>query len=532
MKKILLLGLAALLMFAACKKDEDPTMNVDTKDIVILYDNDVHCEITGYPKMAALRKQMLEQTDYVAVVSSGDFLSGNVYGSVSKGGFLVRLMNAVGYDYATLGNHEFDYSVATMMDTLSNLSAKVLCCNFRRISDDNSIYAGYDIRNYGNRKVAFVGVTSPATLKNSTPIYFRDRNGAFRYTFCEDKLTEVLQQQVNLAHAEGADKVVLLSHIGVANNEIQNIIAATYGIDVVLDAHSHSVISGTHIANKKGEEVLLTSTGKNFQYIGCLVLKADGTISSELLATENIADDADVKHVVDQITDGYEETATRHIGYSYVYLSVYDENSYYAARSKECNIGDFCADALRSVFEADIAVINGGGIRNNIEAGEVTFSDIYSVFPFNNTCSLISVSGQDILDALELSCYDLHANFGGFLQVSGLRFTVDTTVNSSVVVDDNGIFVRVAGARRISNVEVWNRTSNHYEPLLSSHQYTLASNDFIALNKGNGYVFSSSQVLRASVCSDVEVLERYITEYLDGTISDTYATFNDRILFK
>lgn len=530
MKRLLFLALAATLLFASCKKDTD--YPVDEQDIVILYDNDPHCELAGYPKMATLRQQMSATTEYVTTVSVGDFLSGNVYGSVSKGGYVVRLMNATGYDYVTLGNHEFDYTVQTMMDTLERLTAKVLCCNFRRTTDNSAVYAGYDIKNYGGRKVAFVGVTTPSSITTSTPAYFRDSEGNICYTFCPHNLPDIVQAQVNQARNEGAVYVVLLSHVGSNDNAVQQLIASTYGINVVLDGHSHAIIPQSHIANRKGEQVLLTSSGTKFQNIGRVVIKSDGTITSELVSTSELSDNATVKDLLDRITENYSTMAARHIGVSQVALRATDDNGNTIVRTQECTIGNFCADAMRAVFEADIAVVNGGGIRNSINVGEITFNDIYSVFPYNNSCSLIQVRGQEILDALELSCRDIKSYFGGFLQVSGIRFKADTTITSSVVLDENGTFVRVDGSRRIHDVEVWDKASQSYQPLNPNATYTLASNDYIALNQGNGYVFPSAEVLRPSMCSDLEVLERYISEHLSGIIGTQYSAPEGRIIFE
>ena len=220
--------------------------SVKEGDIVVLYENDVHGSIEGYPLMAAMRDKMLKLTPHVAVVSCGDFLSGTPLGSVSRGRYLVRMMNAVGYDYVTLGNHEFDFGIDTLARRMEELSATVLCGNFASMADGASYYLCHAVRQFGGVKVAFVGVTTPGVPTSSTPLFFQDGQGHWLYTFYPTALDSVVQQCVDEVRRQGADYVVLLSHIG--DPDLPKLVAATTGIDVVLDGHSHSVTHCCSIA--------------------------------------------------------------------------------------------------------------------------------------------------------------------------------------------------------------------------------------------------------------------------------------------
>lgn len=500
------------------------------KEIVILYDNDVHCNLESYTCMSALRNEMIEKTPFVSIVSSGDFLSGSAYGSVSRGAYAVRMMNAVGYDFVTLGNHEFDFTLPVLEQRMSELKAEVLSCNFCRTADRVPVYKAYAIRRYGKIRVAFVGVTTPDAVSSSTPSYFCDSAGRYLYSFQGKNLAACVQHQVDAARAEGADYVLLLSHVGLDNNESVRLIASTTGIDAVLDGHSHSVIPGSYYPDLSGKPVLLTSTGSHFSHIGKLCIAADGRLSSELLRVSELTKaDSSVSREWEMIKADFETVASRVVGRSLTDMPAEGADGSRPVRNQECILGDFCADAFRAVLGTDVAFVNGGGLRAGIMAGTLRFQHLYAVFPYNNKVSVLSVSGRTLQDVLEHSCQFLPEEFGGFLQVSGLKFTVDTSVHSSVETDSNGIFLCASGARRVSGVEVFDARKGNYEPLDTARTYTVASIDYLLMEKGNGYVFENASAERLSVCSDVEVLERYIVEYLHGIIGLNEAAPQGRI---
>ena len=273
-------------------------------DIVILYENDVHCVVEGYSKLAAMKAELLQTHAHVGVVSGGDFIQGSSLGVISRGEYIVNLMNIVGYDAVTLGNHEFDYRIDRLEELVGMMDTKPICCNFQRIGADASHFQPYSMVSYGDVDIAYIGIITPSTITTASPMQFKDENGEFTYTFHQAELYDVVQDQIDAAKSEGAEYVIALSHIGYADDaiygdleDIEELIRHTDGFDVVLDAHSHSVLEGKTIVDQGGNEVLLSSTGTKFEYIGKLTI-SDGTFKTELIKT------ADYPHT-DPAVDAY-----------------------------------------------------------------------------------------------------------------------------------------------------------------------------------------------------------------------------------
>ncbi len=493
-------------------------------DIVILYENDVHGSIEGYPLMAAMRDEMLTLTPHVAVVSCGDFLSGTPLGTVSRGRYLIRMMNAVGYDYVTLGNHEFDFGIDTLAQRMSELSARVLCGNFAYVGG-TPYYHCHAICQYGDVKVAFIGITTPHVPTSSTPQFFQDSAGTWVYTFYPNSLDSLVQQCVDEVRSQGADYVVVLSHLG--DNELPPLVAATNGIDVVLDGHTHSVIPHSHLRDREGKEVLWTSTGSNFRNIGRLVIPRGGAPCSELLPT------ATVPHVANSVADtlraiqqAYDSIARRRVGYSQVRL-------WRKGHEGDCHdapLGNFFCDAFQTLTHADVALMNAGGIRDDIRAGELLFGDLYSAAPFDNKLCLVEMSGQSILDALEMGCRQWPRPDGGFLFVAGIKYEIDTLQPSTVVCDENGVFVRVGAARRVNHVVVYDGVKGKWEPLDPARIYRVAGCDYTLLRQGDGHRFPDVKVLNPAICPYIDALNIYLRDSMDGSIGQHYAHSQGRII--
>ena len=500
---------------------------IDTSDIVILYDNDVHGAVDGYPLMANLRDQMRQLTPHVTLVSCGDYLSGNPYGTVSLGGYPVRLMNAVGYDYVTLGNHEFDFGMQTMKQRVSQLNAQVLCCNFSSVGQVRSIYPSYDIRRYGNRKVAFIGITTPNVPTLSTPTFFQGSLSRWLYTFYPTALDSLLQCRVDEVLHEGADYVILIAHVG--SDDLPGLVARTSGIDAVLDGHSHSVIPHTILYNRLGKPVLWTSSGAYFHAFGRLVINANGDMTSDLVPRDSVAVSASGATAVDDtlavIRAEFDNRAQEWAGRSDVALRRDDATEGFA----DCTMGNYFTDAFRTVAEADVAVMNRGGMRVDLLQGDLTMGDLWAAAPFLNKLCLVEMTGQALLDALEMGCRHWPSLGGGFLYVSGLTYEIDPTVESPVVTDKNGIFLRVEGKRRVCNVRVWNAKKRRYEPLNPKRTYRVAGTDYTLLNRGNGHVFNGARIIKDNVCSYTSALLIYLNDYLDSIIGDQYLRPEGRI---
>ena len=517
-------------------------------DIVVLYDNDVHCAVHGYPVVAGLRDSLVRMGCHVAVVSAGDFSFGGPFGVASKGEFIVRMMNAVGYDAACLGNHEFDYGMEQLRHLESMLTAPLLCCNLREVesgklkegkSQLSTPFAPFVIRRYGDVSVAFVGITTPNTMYTSAPKSFQDREGNYIYHFSLATLSQVLQRAVDAAKAAGADIVVLLSHLGDSEGEPNSvqIAAQVTGVDVILDGHDHHIIPCRNIRDKEGKAVLLTSTGKHFQYVGMLTVETENgkptaeksRLSTRLLRIDSLRHsgcvNAAVADTLLRVKELYDLYANRVVAYSDVDL-IAEEDDIRVCRLRETNLGNLVADACRFRLQTDISIVNGGSLRENLPAGPVTYNRLLSSCPYTNNVVVIRTTGQDILDALEIALRGYPKADGCFPQVSGLTFAFDPTIPTGVVLDSRGVFQRVEGARRVSDVRVGPK------PLDPEETYTVAGPEYILINGGDAYAFPHKEVLKTAATSDLQLLEDYMTENLHGRIAAPYDTVQGRIVIK
>ena len=564
------------------------------KDIVVLYTNDVHCGVDdniGYAGLALYKKEMQRQTPYVTLVDTGDAIQGAPIGTLSDGGYLIDIMNYVGYDFAVPGNHEFDYGMPRFLELAGKLNCGYYSCNFINNATGTPVFAPYRMFTYGDTQVAFVGVTTPESFTKSTPAYFQDSQGNYIYSFCEDesgqKLYNQVQASVDAARTEGADYVILAGHLG-ENGITQkwssaNVIANTTGIDACIDGHSHETVPSENVKNKNGQNVVLTQTGTKLNHIGKLTISADGSIRAELIS-EVPAADPDREYTV-QEHDTLSRIAKRELGSYNRWIDIYNSNldkiknadvipagltivipggSYISedgkaadygtwqfiqsienqynetlktvlgatpyeltindpatgnriVRNAETNLGDLTADAYRVELGADIGLSNGGGIRSVINPGNITYNDTLAVFPYGNMGCVIEATGQQIKDALEMASKNCPEESGGFLQVSGLTYTIDTSVRSGVQTDDKGNFTGVSGAYRVTDIKVAG------EPIDLNRTYTVASHNYMLKQGGDGMtMFRGCNVIRDEVMVDVDILSSYIRR-MGGFVTSEYA---------
>ena len=533
-KKLLALTLVLMLLLAGCgsaapAETPAPTPAEETaylgldNDIVILYTNDVHCGVDdnlGYAGLATVKNALEAQGKHVVLVDNGDAVQGDTIGTLSNGEYIIDIMNEVGYDVATPGNHEFDYGMDQFFALTEQANFPYVSANFVD-NDGNTVLDPYVIKDVAGVKIAFVGISTPKTITTSTPKYFQDDNGNYIYAFQQDetgeKLYAAVQSAVDAARAEGAQFVIALAHLGIEEDcspwTSSEVIVNTTGIDAVLDGHSHSMIQGEKVKNKDGAEVLLSSTETKLAYIGCLTIKDDGSMSTTLIS------DNGMKDFIGGIQEEFEELVNTVVASTDVDLIIKDPASgERIVRVSETNLGDLCADAYRAMSGADVAIVNGGGVRADIPAGDITYGQIIAVHPFGNEMCVVECTGQEILDALELGCSKLPAESGGFLQVSGMTYTVDLNVESTVKLDENGMFVEVEGERRVKDVTIGG------EPLDPEKTYTLASHNYKLKDCGDGYsMFADNVFLQDSVMIDNQVLINYIVDVLGGTVGEEYA---------
>lgn len=444
-------------------------------------------------------------------------------------------MNYVGYDVVTLGNHELDYGMPQMLALTEALDAPVVCANLKNVQTGAYPYPAYKIIRYGDVDVAYIGFTTTTT---GTVTSLCDEQGNPLYSFMRENFYENAQYFICKARQEGADYVIALAHLGDTPktgghaNSVE-LISSTTGLDAVIDAHDHHVIEQQFVNNKEGRPVLLTSSGTNFQYIGQLTINTDGTLESSLINTSDdaVAADSDCQQFVEQLKEKVSENGNFVVGSSEVDLTIYDADGKRIVRKQESNLGDFCTDALRTFTGADIALVNGGGIRTDIKRGDILFNDLINVMPFGDMIATGTLSGEQLLDVLEYSVSALPAESGTFMQVSGLRFKINQEIPSPAIKDETaGMFTSIGeGERRISQVEVLDKQSNVYQPLDKTQQYTIATLDYLILELGGSGILSCVTPDFKYYGADIEILRHYLETNLGGIIGEEYSQPQGRI---
>lgn len=509
MKNRFLACAVILACLVSCNKEHADKKN--DRPIVILYENDVHCAVEGYAKLAGLRDAMVAaDTAYVAVVSAGDFLQGGLTGSLSKGADIIPIMNAVGYDAVTLGNHEFDYGIPTLLEDLKDLNTDVVCANFVEKGTLNTVFAPYVIKTYGKKKIAFIGVITPHTVISEYYAFTSKVDGK-NYDINEAELTAIVQSAVDEARSKGADYVVVLSHLGEKDNAYTSriLIEGTRGIDALLDGHTHSVIESEMVSNIDGIEVSASQTGTAFANIGHLYISKEGTCELTLLPASEIKESsATVSAVLDGIAAKNEAITGKVMTTSEQRLSIYDENGNRIIRKQEVGIGNLVADALAKSAGASIGIISGGAIRTDIPKGAVTNGDLITVIPFDNIVTLSSLTGRQIINLLESGVQKLPGENGEFCQVSGLRYTVD-----------------ISKRPRVQSVEVLQEDMT-YVPIKEDAKYEVGIADYLL-----GMVSGDVNILNPNIGIFYIVVPEAIKNHFNP-IGKKYAKPEGRIIIK
>lgn len=546
MKKIFNVLLAVLLsaMLSSCAVQKD--------DIYVFFTSDVHCGIEdnmGLSGVKALVDEAKKEHQFVSLVDCGDFLQGGAVGSLSKGKLVIEVMNEVGYDYAILGNHEFDYGMDTLKQGMSESNFEYIVSNIKYSGSKENVFENtkeYVIKDYGGTKVAFLGISTPYSITDSTPANFMEGNDYVYNFYTADEgneLYERVQSLVDEARKKGAKYVVAMAHLGsepqYAPFDSISMISHTSGIDVVFDGHSHSVIVEDKYPNKNGEDVVLSSVGTKLASVGQLILGKDGTVTT-LHIDEYNGKDEGVAAVIAKANTEVDNILSQKICDLDYDLMMYDEEGIRIGRSRETTVGDFVTDAYRHALNTDVAIVNGGGVRNNIMAGEVLYRNLFDVAPFQNNTGSLYATGQQIMDALEYGAryteaiYKLDGNavgeYGGFLQVSGLKYTIDTSVESAVTVDDNGMFAGFANDnRRVKDVLILQ--GEEYVPIDPEKTYTVGGISYMLFSGGDGNtIFMNCEKISDNEFVDIEVLRQYLID--NGGFKDDYRETQGRIIIE
>ncbi|MBR4027903.1 MAG: 5'-nucleotidase C-terminal domain-containing protein [Lachnospiraceae bacterium] len=563
MRKMFALCMAGCMLFS----NTVPVLGAEevlSDDIVILYTNDVHTYIDdtlSYDVIAAIKDDLEKQYKHVLLVDAGDHIQGTAYGSMDKGESIIQMMNAADYDVATLGNHEFDYGMEGCLNVIELAEFSYVSSNFYHEADGvrgENVLDSYAMFECGDEKIAFVGITTPETFTKSTPAYFQDEDGNFIYGISSGENGEDLQQDVqnaiNEAKEEGATQIIALGHLGMDLSSepwtSESTIANVTGLDAFIDGHSHTVMEGKLVDDKEGNNVLLTQTGEYFDRIGMMVidaetdeittdfieceeiLGADGEtvegykLNSELYHGTEVISNTDVKDIKDAWITEVDEILGEKIGSTDIIFDNYDEEGNRLVRQQETNTGDFAADALYYLFDGmgldvDVAIMNGGGIRNKAITGEISYKTCKEIHTFGNVACLQTVTGQQLLDALEWGARSAGvAESGGFLHVSGITYKVNTEITDTTQKDEKGIWIGgPTEDYRVYDVMVYNKDNDSWDELDLEAEYNLAGYNYTLRDLGDGFaMFDGAVNVLDYVMEDYMVLANYIEGFENGVV--------------
>ena len=506
----------------------------DKSDVTILYTNDVHTYIDKqspkltYAAIADLKQSYQNAGKDVLLVDAGDHVQGTAYGSMDEGASIIKLMNAAGYDVATPGNHEFDYGMDRAKAIMKEADFPYLSCNWVDLRTTLRVLPSVKVFVRGGRRIAFVGVTTPETFTKSTPAYFMDkaqRKYIYDIQGGEDgkKLYDAVQKAIDKAKLL-ADVVIGLGHLGVDPSSSpwtsEEVIAHTSGFDAFIDGHSHTVMENKQVQDASGKAVTLTQTGSYFANVGEMTIAADGTITTKLIPTHEGMDAG-----IAAMQTSWVNTVDDMLGEK---IAVGDSDFYVSdpatgkrrIRSAETNLGDFVADGIYTYFNeveklhCDVAIMNGGGIRADVPAGDWTFKTCKQVSPFGNVACLMSVTGKQIQDALEFAARfagkDGKEN-GGFLQVAGATYEIHTDIPNTVQTAEKNVWIGSAtGTPRVQNVKIYDKASGSYLPLDPGATYALAGMNYTLRNLGDGFaMFDGAELIKDYVSEDYLVMSTY-----------------------
>ena len=506
----------------------------DKSDVTILYTNDVHTYIDKqspkltYAAIADLKQSYQNAGKDVLLVDAGDHVQGTAYGSMDEGASIIKLMNAAGYDVATPGNHEFDYGMDRAKAIMKEADFPYLSCNWVDLRTTLRVLPSVKVFVRGGRRIAFVGVTTPETFTKSTPAYFMDkaqRKYIYDIQGGEDgkKLYDAVQKAIDKAKLL-ADVVIGLGHLGVDPSSSpwtsEEVIAHTSGFDAFIDGHSHTVMENKQVQDASGKAVTLTQTGSYFANVGEMTIAADGTITTKLIPTHEGMDAG-----IAAMQTGWVNTVDDMLGEK---IAVGDSDFYVSdpatgkrrIRSAETNLGDFVADGIYTYFNeveklhCDVAIMNGGGIRADVPAGDWTFKTCKQISPFGNVACLMSVTGKQIQDALEFAARfagEGGKENGGFLQVAGATYEIHTNIPNTVQTDEKNVWIGSAtGTPRVQNVKIYDKASGSYLPLDPGATYALAGMNYTLRNLGDGFaMFDGAELIKDYVSEDYLVMSTY-----------------------
>lgn len=527
-KKLLsLLLVLCLILSLSCTAFAADEAKPLTGKTVILHSNDVHGAIDLYAAMASLKADYEAQGAEVILADAGDYSQGTVYVSVHKGADAVTMMNATGYDVATIGNHEFDYGYAQLAENMKAAKFKVLCADVLG-ADGKTIFDANTIIEKGGVKIGFFGLETPEAQTKANPKLIE----GLKFLAGKDgsELYNCAAAQVAALKEQGADLVVCLAHLGIDGSSepytSYDLAKNVKGIDFIIDGHSHSVIT----AGPNGEAI--QSTGTAFANIGVITIDnatkqivgnelkgiwhkeevegKDVTVVDYTTRDEKVA--AAAKAIIDPIDQAYGEK------FAVSKVTLNGAKAPDGNRDSETNLGDLITDAMLWKIRSDatikvpvenvVAITNGGGIRATVKAGDITKKDINTVLPFGNTLAVVYVTGAELLEALEASTFCTPESLGGFPQAAGVTFMVKTYEKYDANPDPYPKSTYY-GPKSIQRVTIDNVNGKAFDPTAT---YAVVTNNFVAGGGDTYYAFAAATDQFDTGLPLDEVVMEYITK--------------------
>lgn len=509
--------------------------------VMILHTNDTHTHIDDgsvrFSQIATEKARLRAAGENVILADAGDYAQGTAYGGYDDGKSVIDIMNATGYDVATLGNHEFDYGITAMTANVARCAFPVTSCNLvhRNAADEpgERVLPAYVVVTGGAARVAFVGATTPTTLVASKPATFLSEKGDYReWDFIAGENGEAFYAAVQKAVDEAATKadyVVVLGHLGVSSDcapyMSTDLIAHTTNFVALIDGHSHSAMEGARVKNAAGREVILAQTGCYLGALGCLTLDDGACVAASTLFPSRVKD-PEVEWLETRLIGAVERQLGARLAIVDATVCAFSPgNGARLARSQECAAGDFAADAYwwfarERAGRCDFALVNGGNVRADIPKGEVTMKTLRTVQPFGGGVGLVEVDGATVIEALEFGAQVVgESESGGFLHAAGLRYEIDARVKSGVRVSPSGAWTGgPSGARRVRNVQVYDREKGAYVPLDPARKYIVAGNSFTLIEGGDGFeMFKRARAVNNSLETDYVALAEYTKAFANGS---------------
>lgn len=464
----------------------------------IVHTNDMHGNFSGdgqFLNFASWYKEFKAANPNTILVDAGDSSQGTAVVGSTKGALAVDLMNYLGYDYVTLGNHEFDYGKEVVKTNIANWNARVLAANVKDRATGKYLADKWRIKTIDGVRIGFFGVVNTD---------YANKVADFGKDYIVEDPVKVANQIVKEMKAVGVDAIICIAHVGTSDegyDTAQELSQKVNGLTAIIDGHSHTNCPSAACFVENGKAMISSNAGNMGSGVHYLTLTIDKTnktvTTTSTPVTTNVlktyAKDAGASAIYNKVYDEFKPYLEEVIGEATVELRAARIAPLDSVRSSESNLANLVADAYRTAANTDISVINGGNVRKTLPAGNITRGMILEVQPFSNAIVVTELTGAQVKEMLEFSLSKYPAENGGFLHVSGATIKFDSTkpVNSRIVE------LKIGG-----------------EDVVDTKKYSVALPDFIR-NGGDGYtMLAGSPEVRSLPRIDAELVMDYI-ESLD-----------------